>query len=361
MPNHQQVQLWGALSVVAASILWGTTGTAATFAPAVSPLAIGAVAMGVGGLLQALYAARHIAVQCGCLRARWRLVLPGALAVAVYPLAFYSSMRLSGVAVGTVVSIGSAPVAAALIERFADRKPLSRQWVLGALLGIGGAALLSLAGHPPATPGSTAPGPTAPGPGPDSWTSTAGILLGLLAGTTYALYSWAAHRLTGHGVTPRAAMGTVFGLGALLLMPVLAATGGPLLESWRSVGVGAYMAAVPMFAGYLLFGWGLARVGASTATGISLLETVVAAVLAVLVVGERLPALAWLGAAVVLASLFILTPRRQTGAAAARRAGAEPEQAAPPRPLAGDLPAAAPGQHRGTEQQAGTQPQQQNP
>jgi DME family drug/metabolite transporter len=49
-------------------------------------------------------------------------------------------------------------------------------------------------------------------------------------------------------------------------------------------------------------------VGAGTATGISLLETVVAAVLAVLVVGERLPALAWLGAAVVLASLFILTP-----------------------------------------------------
>lgn len=354
-PNHQQAQLWGALSVVAASILWGTTGTAATFAPAVSPLAIGAVAMGLGGLLQALYAARHIAVQWGSLRGRWRLVLPGALAVAVYPLTFYSSMRLSGVAVGTVVSIGSAPVAAALIERFADRKPLRRQWVLGALLGIGGATLLSLAGHPPATPGSTAPGPTAPGPGPDSWTSTAGILLGLLAGTTYALYSWAAHRLTGHGVTPRAAMGTVFGLGALLLMPVLAATGGPLLESWRSVGVGAYMAAVPMFAGYLLFGWGLARVGASTATGISLLETVVAAALAVLVVGERLPALAWLGAAVVLASMFILAQQRQTGATPGRRAGISA------RPLAGDLPAAATGQHRGTEQQAGAQPEQQDP
>ncbi|MDT0171142.1 DMT family transporter [Pseudarthrobacter sp. BRE9] len=359
-PNHRQAQLRGALSVVAASILWGTTGTAATFAPAVSPLAIGAVAMGLGGLLQALYAARHIAVQWGSLRARWRLVLPGALAVAVYPLAFYSSMRLSGVAVGTVVSIGSAPVAAALIERFADRKPLSRQWILGALLGIGGAALLSLAGHSPAAPGPTAPVPPTPGPGPDSWTSIVGILLGLLAGTTYALYSWAAHRLTGHGVTPRAAMGAIFGLGGILLMPVLAATGGPLLESWRGVGVGAYMATVPMFAGYLLFGWGLARVGAGTATGISLLETVVAAVLAVLVVGERLPALAWLGAAVVLASLFILTPG-QTGAAATRRAGANPKKAAPPTPSAGDLPAPAPGQQRGAKQQAGAQPQQQNP
>ena len=111
---------WGALCVVAASVLWGTTGTAATFAPSVSPLAIGAVAMGVGGLLQALYAANAITGQWPGLLARWRLVSLGAVAVAVYPLAFYSSMRLSGVAVGTVVSIGSAPVAAALIERFAD-------------------------------------------------------------------------------------------------------------------------------------------------------------------------------------------------------------------------------------------------
>jgi DME family drug/metabolite transporter len=69
------------------------------------------------------------------------------------------------------------------------------------------------------------------------------------------------------------------------------------------------MALVPMFVGYVLFGWGLARVRASTATGLSLMETVVAAVLAVVVVGERLPALGWLGVVMVLGSLFVLTPR----------------------------------------------------
>lgn len=36
----------GSLCVLVASVLWGTTGTAATFAPAVGPLAIGAAAMG---------------------------------------------------------------------------------------------------------------------------------------------------------------------------------------------------------------------------------------------------------------------------------------------------------------------------
>lgn len=36
--------------------LWGTTGTAAALAPSVAPWAIGAAAMGVGGLLQSLIA-----------------------------------------------------------------------------------------------------------------------------------------------------------------------------------------------------------------------------------------------------------------------------------------------------------------
>lgn len=44
----------GFIAVLIASILWGTTGTAASYAPNLSPLAIGAIAMGGGGLLQAL-------------------------------------------------------------------------------------------------------------------------------------------------------------------------------------------------------------------------------------------------------------------------------------------------------------------
>jgi DME family drug/metabolite transporter len=66
------------------------------------------------------------------------------------------------------------------------------------------------------------------------------------------------------------------------------------------------MALVPMFAGYVLFGWGLAHVPASTATTLSLLEPAVAAVLAVLVVGERLPPPGWAGIALVVGCLAVL-------------------------------------------------------
>lgn len=41
-------------AVLVTSILWGTTGTAATFAPTAGPLAIAAASLGVGGLLAAV-------------------------------------------------------------------------------------------------------------------------------------------------------------------------------------------------------------------------------------------------------------------------------------------------------------------
>ena len=290
--------MWGAVCVLAASVLWGTTGTAATFAPGVSPLAVGAMAMGFGGLLQAAIAARPMLAFGPSLRRQWRIVALGSLAVAMYPLAFYSSMYLAGVAVGTVVSIGSAPLASAVIERVADRIPFTGRWAAGALLGVSGAVLLCVT--------DSGAGEVASGAG-SAWSTPAGIILGLVAGLTYALYSWAAHRVINTGVPSRAVMGGIFGVGGLLLIPVLAVTGAPFLASWQNLGVGVYMALVPMFAGYVLFGWGLARIRASTATTLSLAETVVAAALAVVVVGERLPAPAWAGAALIAGSLFVLT------------------------------------------------------
>ncbi|MFD7774631.1 DMT family transporter [Streptomyces sp. NPDC059753] len=292
--------------MLAASLLWGTTGTAATFAPDVGPLAIGAVAMGLGGLLQALIAAPQIAAHASRLRDQRGTIVLGAVSVAVYPLAFYSSMHLAGVAVGTVVSIGTAPLASSLIERVIDGRRLTRRWTLAASLGLLGTALLCIAEATHATDGT-------------SRTSLAGtflgIGLGLVAAATYALYSWAAHRLITRQIPSRAAMGAVFGLGGLLLVPVLLATGAPLLASWPNAAVGTYMALVPMLAGYVLFGWGLAHVPASTATTLSLLEPAVAAVLAVLVVGELLPPAGWLGIVLVIACLAVLTtstPTRHT-------------------------------------------------
>ena len=50
----------GVLAIVIASFLWGTTGTAAQFAPEISPLAIGAFAMGIGGVLLCVSARKSL-------------------------------------------------------------------------------------------------------------------------------------------------------------------------------------------------------------------------------------------------------------------------------------------------------------
>ncbi len=301
----------GVAFVLAASVLWGTTGTVATFAPDVGPLAIGAAAMGVGGLLQALTAGRLIRQFRVLLGAHRRMVVLGAVAVAIYPLAFYSSMHLAGVAVGTVVSLGSAPLASALIERVVDGRKLTKQWMGGAALGVSGAVLLCAAQAGAAQAGAAHHGDAPASPG----ATLAGIAIGFVAGATYALYSWAAHRIMRRGVPARAVMGAIFGVGGLLLLPVLLVTGAPLLSSWSNAAVGFYLALVPMFAGYVLFGWGLGRVAASTATTVSLAEPVVAAILAVAIVGEQLPGPGWAGMGLILAGVTVLslpgTPRRR--------------------------------------------------
>jgi DME family drug/metabolite transporter len=299
----------GVGAIVVTALLWGTTGTVATFAPGVGPIAIGAVSLGLGGILQAVIAVPALRRGRVALRDRWRVVALGATAVAIYPLAFYSSMHLAGVAIGSVVSLASAPLASGVLERVIDRGILSRPWMVAAVFGIVGSLLLCLSkldGHTGAV------------------TSTlAGIALGLVAGITYAGYSWAAHRLMHDGLGRAASMGAVFGGGGVLLLPVLLVTGAPLLATREAMAVGAYIVLVPMFLGYLLFGYGLSQVPASTATTLTLIEPAVAAILAVVIVGEQLTIMGWVGLAligvvlVILAAAPTMSPRRQASAHAA--------------------------------------------
>lgn len=290
---------WGIAAVLIAAILWGTTGTAATFAPDVGPLAIGAAALGIGGILQAVVALPALWRARLHLQSHVGIVSVGAIAVFVYPLAFYSSMHLAGVAIGTVVSLASAPLASGLLERLLERRRLGGWWFIAALLGIIGSLLLIF---------STQQG--------DVVTETSvlrGIILGLTAGIAYATYSWAVQRLMTERIGRAAAMGSVFGTGGIMLLPVLFLTGAPLVDTSQAFAVGAYMALVPMFLGYFAFGYGLAKIPASSATTLTLIEPSVATVLAVLIVGERLTTLGWAGLAsfaVVLAILALVPPPR---------------------------------------------------
>ena len=287
----------GFIAVLIASILWGTTGTAASYAPNLSPLAIGAIAMGGGGLLQALLAHKKILDHLPQIKSYYPLLLIGMISVAIYPLAFYSSMRMAGITIGTVVSIGSAPLFTALLEKFFDKKALSLKWFISFIFGLIGVLLLSVGethSHGPTQSIST-----------DQ--KTIGIILGLIAALTYSLYSWAAKKMIDRGVDSKASMGLIFGFGALILLPTLFFTGSNLYDESVNLYVVAYMMLIQMFLGYLLFGYALKTISASTATTLTLFEPLVAALFAVLLVGEQLAPIGWVGMVLIFVCLAVLS------------------------------------------------------
>lgn len=281
------------LCVIAASVLWGTTGTASAFIPDVSPLAVGAFSMGIGGVLLVLNAKNNLLSDRQKLLSKPSLLFIGSLCVAIYPLAFYSSMRLAGVAIGTVISIASAPFFTVIMERLISNKRVTSRWVVSFIFGVVGVILLTLGKTQYLDINAQANN------------RILGVLLGLVAGLTYATYSWSARQMIENGVNSKSAMASMFGLSAILLLPSLLLTGGNLFLDAKHISVALYLAIAPMFFGYLLFGQALREIEASKATLITLLEPIVATILAIIIIGETFSPIGWLGMSLMIICLLL--------------------------------------------------------
>ena len=286
----------GEIAVLVVGVIWGTTGFAAHYAPAgLNPFAVGAGAMGFGGVIMALTALgkKHRVVPWAPLRGP---LTCGVGALTFYPLCFYGAMHYAGIALGTAINIGSSPIMAMLIEHFTGRGQFSVRKVLASGLAIVGLGLLCLGGQ-----GDSSAAPNV----------TLGVVLGLFAGFGYASYSAAAHEMIRRGCPSNVAMGRMFGLAAVFLVPVCLVLGGPTLADARAVGVIAYLAIITQALAYLVFGYGLRTVSTSTAMTLSLVEPVVAAILAVAIVHEPMQWIGWVGMTMVLAGVVALGREEQ--------------------------------------------------
>jgi DME family drug/metabolite transporter len=110
--------------------------------------------------------------------------------------------------------------------------------------------------------------------------------------------------LAGHGRVE--VMATLFGVGALLLVPVAVLLPLGWLATPRGVLVALHLGLVATAAAYVLFAAGLRRVTVATAATMSLAEPLTAATLGVALLGERLTAAGLAGAALLLAGLGLL-------------------------------------------------------
>lgn len=275
----------GSVLIVGAAALWGTTGAVMVLAPeGASPVSAGAARIVLGGALLVLAAGRSLAALLATARrgALGPLVL-GAAGVAVSQTTYFVAVDRTGVAVATLVTIGSAPAFAGLLGLPSGVRP-SRRWLTATGLAIAGVALL--AGGGAADP--------------------AGIVLALISGCAYAVQSVAAARLVRAWRDPLAAAGGVFGLAGAALLPVLAAGDLSWLASAGGVAAGGYLGAVTTSLAYLLYFRGLRTTEAATATTLTLVEPAIAAVLGLLFLGEHLSAAGGAGLILVAAGLVLL-------------------------------------------------------
>ena len=289
--------------VLFAAVLFGTTGTAQALGPDASPLAVGAARIAVGGaLLVALdrfLAARERSRGDGTAWSR-RWVTIAAAGIVAYQLSFFAAVDDTGVAVGTVVALGSAPALTGLLARAVDGAALTRRWAMCTALATTGVLLLVLGGG-------------------DASVSPLGIGLALIAGASYGLYTLASKQLITAGHAPESVMARGFGFAAVALLPVLFITGGDGLASAGGLGLAVYLGAVPTAIAYVLFARGLRSLGAGETATLTLAEPLTAALLGAVVLGERPGAVAVTGAVLVLAGLVALAmPERSRRAAPLR-------------------------------------------
>jgi drug/metabolite transporter, DME family len=280
----------GASDILLAASLWGTTGTVRTFAPATAgPITVGAARIILGGLLLFVLARRGDGLRRLLTGGRrtWVLLALGALCVAVYQIAFFTAVARTGVATGTVVTIGSAPAFTGLLSLLARQGGLSRRWMLSTAGAITGCALLVSGGR-------------AAGVEP------VGIALALLSGLGYAVYATLAARLITKGEDDRAVVGALFGGAAVLLLPVLLSSEPGTLLTGSGLLVTLYLGAVTTGLGYVLYARGLRTTPVATATTLGLAEPAVAALLGLAVLSEHLGGVALIGLAVLGGSIVLL-------------------------------------------------------
>jgi drug/metabolite transporter, DME family len=274
--------------VILAALCFATTGTAQALGPSgTTPVGVGAARILVGGAILVAVAL----VRRGP-RPRWQAmpVVAAVAGVAVYQLAFFAAVADTGVAVGTIVALGSAPTLAGLFEWLVDRRRPSGRWVAATALACAGVALLALAGG-------------------NANVSAPGVALAVTAGGAYAVYTLAAKRLLAAGHAPESVMAAAFGLGAVVLLPALLASQPTWLLHADGLALALFLGTIPTALAYLLFAAGLRRLTASETATLTLAEPLTAGVLGAVVLAEPLSGPAVAGAGLVLAGLVALAVR----------------------------------------------------
>ena len=273
------------LLVLFAAICFATTGTSRALGPdSATSLGVAAIRFIVGAI--ALFAITGLVRKPHVTTATLPLyiwIIAG-FGQAMYGATFFVAVHETGVAIGTVVALGSAPILTGVLSAIVFRSLPTRTWMLATAAAIGGMSLIVLSGN-------------------DTNVSVTGIAYALGAGLGYALFALASKRIVESGVTSDVAMSRVFGIAAVMLAPTLFVVNTDWLFTSGGISLGIWLGVITVALAYWAYANGLKNLEPRETTMITLAEPVVATILGALVLDERPAALTWIGIVVVIAAL----------------------------------------------------------
>ena len=283
-PNYR-LSVRSRLLVLFAAFCFATTGTSRALGPdSATSLGVAAVRFIVGATalfaITALIRKPHVTTATLPL---YIWIIAG-FGQAMYGATFFAAVHETGVAVGTVVALGSAPILTGMLSVVLFRSRPSRSWMLATSVAIGGMALIVLSGS-------------------EATVSITGTIYALGAGLGYAFFALASKRIVASGVPSDIAMSRVFALSAIMLAPTLFFVNTDWIFTQGGISLTLWLGIVTVALAYWAYASGLTHLEPRETTMITLAEPVVATILGALVLNERPEVLAWLGIVIVIAAL----------------------------------------------------------
>ena len=292
--NISKIGVRSRLLVLFAAICFATTGTSRALGPdSATSLGVATIRFIVGAI--ALFAITGLVRKPHVTTVSLPLyiwIIAG-FGQAIYGATFFAAVHETGVAIGTVVALGSAPILTGMLSAILFRSLPTRTWMLATTAAIAGMSLIVLSGN-------------------DTNVSAIGILYALGAGLGYALFALASKRIVESGVASDFAMARVFGIAAVMLAPTLIFVNTDWIFTTGGISLGLWLGIVTVALAYWAYASGLKNLEPRETTMITLAEPVVATILGALVLDERPAALAWLGIILVIAALAYVSKSAHT-------------------------------------------------
>jgi DME family drug/metabolite transporter len=282
MLNNKSLSI---LAVILAATLWGTTGTIQALIPEYKePLVVGAIRLYLAAIYLFLISIFFDKNLFSAIFKSPVLIAFSGLFMMLYNMTFFAAVLISGVGVGTAITIGSAPIWAILFEFIILKSTHGFNKLIGAILAVTGICVLMLFDDN------------------TDW-SNLGAFLALLSGLSYALYSLSTSRIVKKLSHHNTAAWT-FLIAAFFSTPVFIY----FPSSWVFAHDAIYhLIFLGMFAtgiAYSFFTFGLKYLTSSTAVMLSLVEPIIAVILAIIILGEFFSMSQYLAIMVIIIGLY---------------------------------------------------------